>query len=359
MFNKLGINPILGQDIINSISVNKKLFAKFNNKTILISGVTGLVGSHLAMTFALYSYLNNESVKIIGLVRDLNKAKEIFGGLFANINFVNFDINEDLKIDDKVDFIFHTIAVTDSREITEFPVESLDTMYFGTKKLLDLARDKKSKFLYLSSMEVYGVTNPAQTKISEKDIGYIDIGNVRNVYSEGKRVCEMLVRSYAEEYGLKGYNARLAQTFGSGTSSQDSRVFADFARSALHEKPLIIKSTGKSVGNYVDIGDALIAFLMILISGKPGEAYNIVNENLSMTIYDLAKLVSELISEGRSKVLIATDINKSKNFAPDTTMHLSSSKIRELGWSPTSSLKDMFSKMVQSWSNQAAGKDLG
>lgn len=92
--------------------------------------------------------------------------------------------------------------------------------------------------VYVSSMEVYGIPDEKKEYITEKDLGYIELENVRSSYSEGKRICECLCNAYVAEFGLPVKSARLAQTFGAGVLQEDNRVYAQFARSAMKKRIL-------------------------------------------------------------------------------------------------------------------------
>lgn len=349
MLEDLEINLIVQHELSELVTKHKKLFEKFNNKTVVISGATGLIGGQMALSFALYNQLYNKNINIIGLIRNTDKAKNHFGKLYSSISFIKADVREITKIENTVDVIFHTAAVTQSSFMVTKPVDTLDIMYQGTRRLLEIARQHNSQFVYISSMEAFGITDPNKAIIKEEDIGYIDLSNIRNTYSEGKRVCELLTTAYAAQYNLETQNVRLAQSFGPGSNRTDTRVFSYFANSALKKEDIVIKSSGKSIGNYVDIRDAITAILVISQQGEVGKTYTAVNEDSTMSIADLAKLVSKRFSNEKSKVIIQNNEFEKQKFAPDTTMKLSSSNLRSIGWHPDYTITDMFDDMITSW----------
>ncbi len=199
-------------------------------------------------------------------------------------------------------------------------------------------------------MEVYGITDPDKERIRESDLGYIDVLSVRSSYSEGKRACETMCASYASEYDVPVTIARLAQTFGAGVSREDGRAFAQFAKSAMKGEDIVLHTRGDSFGNYCYTADATAALLTLMLNGEKGQAYTIVNDRTTMRIRDVAGLVSRTLSGGSSQVVF--DIPESSmtyGFAPDVTMHLSSEKIRGLGWSPKYDLPQMFLRLAEDW----------
>ncbi len=73
-------------------------------------------------------------------------------------------------------------------------------------------------------MEVYGAFDES-VEVTEKDLGYIDILNIRSNYPESKRLCENMCVAYNAEYDIPVKIARLAQTFGAGILPWENRVF--------------------------------------------------------------------------------------------------------------------------------------
>ena len=349
--NEWGQNLVLKEDL-EKISAGFKEQEFFKNSSILITGATGLIGSLLVRSFAFINRVYGLNMRIIPFVRNEKKARELFGSLLDRDDIVleKGNITDTFKVEQKVDYIFHTASVTTSKTFVENPVETLNVAIDGTRNVFEFARKNQAKsVVYVSSMEAFGITDSKKEKISEEDLGYIDILSVRSSYSEGKRICETISAAYAAQYNIPIKIARLAQTFGAGVSAEDNRAYASFTRSALKGEDIVLHTTGESVGNYCYTSDAMTALIAILCRGKSGEAYTVVNEQTSMKIKDVAALVSETVSGGRSKVIF--DIPKSAltyGFAPDVTMHLSSKKLEQLNWKPIVDLKEMFERLAQS-----------
>lgn len=312
---------------------------QFRNKTFLITGSTGLIGSLLIKFFIYLNRTQNLGIKIYGTVRNLDKAKSYFAEYDCDsINFVLIDFLDDKKIETfeikgDIDYIIHTAAVTTSQQMVKTPVETLLGAIQGTKCMLKLAKEKRvKKIIYLSSMEAYGIVGKSE-KVKENELGYLDLDNIRSCYPEGKRACECLCKGYHAEYGVPTIQIRLAQTFGAGIHYEENRVFAQFARSAMKKSPIVLHTAGKSEGNYVYTSDAVQAILFLLLHGIEGETYNITNKNNHMTIYDMAKLVAKTIGGDICEVVVDIPENAEKlGYAPDTKLYMSSRKINKLGW---------------------------
>ena len=341
------IDPILQSDL----SRIREIFPHWEDladKSVFITGATGLVGSMLVRTLCAAPV----GITVIAHVRNEEKAKAMFAGL--PVQYCVGDVTIPIHYDGAVDYLIHTASVTASKSFVTQPVETLMTAISGTKNMLDFAREKGvSSMVYVSSMEAYGITDPALDRVTEKDLGYIDILSVRSSYSEGKRSCECLCAAYASEYGVPVKIARLAQTFGAGVSEADGRVFAQFTKSCLAGTDIVLHTAGNSVGNYCYTADAVRGLLTILLRGESGQAYTVVNESTSMPIREVAALVSDTLTDGKTKIIF--DIPESAltyGYAPDVTMRLSGEKLRRLDWSPEVDLPEMFRRLADSFRHQ-------
>lgn len=326
----------------------------FKGRSFVVTGATGLVGSLLVRALLYCDQVHGLGIKVYALVRNVEKAKQIFGETNAPEYLVADLAKDEIAGDFACDYVIHAAAVTTSKLMVSDPVGTIRTAIDGTEKLLKLAVEKKAQtFVYISSMEVYGQPK-TDGKTAEKDLGYIDISTVRSCYPEGKRMCECLCNAYAAQYGLNVKSARLAQTFGAGILPTENRVFAQFARSAVNGENIVLHTTGESEGNYVYTADAIRAILMLLVKGESGEAYNIANEQSHTTIRSMAELVAEQIAGGAIRVVLDIPQDASSlGYAPPVKMWLDASKMRALGWEPTVGLADAYRRMIRYMGEQA------
>lgn len=316
---------------------------QLQNKTFLITGATGLIGSTLIHCLLAL----DKCIKVIAPVRSMTKAKSMFSmqevGCMNLIecNIIDFDYCNLGKID----YIVHCAAPTSSSYFVKHPVETFDIIYNGTKKLLDFAKENMIKgFVYLSSLEVYGEIFDDKISVTEDIQGYIDVMSVRSSYPMAKRSAENLCCLYFHEYGVPVKIARLTQTTGAGISKDDNRVIAQFARLASCGYDIVLHTTGESARPYCYTIDAVSAILYILLKGKSSEAYNVANEETYISAKGMAEYLRDHFAPS---ITVRTEINSDMSYAPVSKIKLSSCKLVNLGWHPQYDLKCIFERLLE------------
>ena len=342
----------LRKDFEELFSTDNEWIKGLNGSSILITGSTGLIGSVIARALLFYNDRYNGNITVVCHARNKNKADMIYNDWLNNnrLDFCFGNIDNELIYNGNIDYIIHGANTTSSKEYVEKPVETIKSIINGTENVLRFALIKNVKsIVYLSSMEVYGSVTGENLKLNENDGGFIDPMSVRSSYSEGKRLAECLCASFSSEYGIKTIVARLAQVFGAGVSINDNRVFMQLAKCAINHTDFIMRSDGSSYGNYCYTTDAVKALLILLKEGKNGEAYNIVNENNTSSIKEMAEMVANDIADNSFKIVY--DIPKSNmkyGYAPKTRIRLSAEKMRALKWQAEINLQDMYKRMINS-----------
>lgn len=306
----------------------KKLAKKvpIKEKTILVTGATGLIGSCLIDVLIEANNYGARNV-IYALGRSKDKIESRFGNTIIP---VVQDIITPISNEYEYDYIFHGASNADPRSYAIQPVETILTNILGNKNILDYCKNhKETKMLLTSTFEVYGEI-PGVDIYSECMSGVIDQTVLRNGYPESKRNCELLLRSYVDEYAISALIARLPSVYGPTMLENDSKAHAQFIRNALKGENIVLKSLGKQRRTYCYVIDVVAALLKIMECGVVGEIYNVAYENSIASIAEVAQICAEV--SGTEVVFDLPDEVEAKGFSRSSNCILDNSKLKDLGW---------------------------
>lgn len=349
MFNK-----IISQDIDYIINENLE-WEKLKNKTILISGANGLLASYLVYTLMKLNDSKGINCKIIGVVRNKAKACKKFAELLNRNDFklVYSDVCKLNCIEDDIDIIIHAASQASPIYYKTDPVGTINANVLGTNNLLEIAKENNVEaFLYISSGEVYGITDENSKYIKEDDYGYINLTDIRSCYAESKRLGENMCVAWSNQYSVPCKIVRPFHTYGPGIDFKDGRVFADFISNIIENKNIIMKSDGSAERAFCYIADAILGFFYVLFRGEIAQAYNVGNDKGDISIRELATLLCNMFPEKGLKVIVDTKKmddkyvkSPIKHSAPDI------SKMKMIGWTPKYSIEDGFYRTLVSYQN--------
>ncbi len=206
------------EDVKNVASLNLP-WEKLRDRSIMLSGATGLIGSFLIDVILEKNDSDNLNCKVYALVRDKNKAEIRFNKYKRNSNlvFVLYDVKENIKMEyiKKVDYILHLAANTHPLLYATDPIGTITTNIIGVQNLLDFAVEHNvERFLFASSCEIYGENRGDSEFFGEDYMGYINCNTLRAGYPESKRCGESLCQAYKVQKGLDITVARLTRTYG-------------------------------------------------------------------------------------------------------------------------------------------------
>jgi len=350
-------NPIVEEDLARICAYDLP-WRRFSGQTILVSGANGFLPAYMVETLL---YLNevDSSMKcrVVGLVRNRENAQKRFSHLLGRPDFSLLvqDVCSPVSVDGRIDFIVHAASQASPKYYGRDPVGTLLANTLGTHNLLCLAKQcGVQSFLFFSSGEIYGRIAP-KTLINEEDYGPLDPTDLRSCYGESKRLGETMCVAWHHQYGVPAKMVRPAHTYGPGMRLDDGRVFADFVSNILAYEDVVIKSEGISRRVFCYLADATIAFFTVLLRGENAQAYNVANEDCEISIVELAELLVALFPERKLGLKFSSgstsveDIRRIKGPVPDT------SKIRNLGWKPTTSIEEGFRRTIASFECRAIG----
>lgn len=279
-----------------------------SNKTVFITGGTGFIGT------SLINSLRKDDAKVVCYGRNIEKIRQKFGD--DVIATTSFDF-------ENIDFVIHAACPTESRVMNQEPVEVIDAIYSLTKSTLELAKRNNSRYIFLSSMEVY---DNLSGLVDETHIGTFNLSNSRASYPLSKQLAELLVNSYRNEYNLNTCIVRLSQIFGPGVQFNDNRFFVFVLRKCLQNENIVLNTSGEKWHNSCYIDDAVTLILGLLTSTST-ETYNITNEDYCMSINDICE---KIINITDSNIKLIHELKDKTDFRPDSKYKISSDKIRKM-----------------------------
>ena len=304
------------------------------DKSIMISGATGLIGSFLT---DLIMYQNRErqlNCKVFALGRSAEKGKQRFGAYWEadTFRFVAWDINQPAPEElGYVDYILHAASNTHPVAYATDPIGTVTTNIIGTHNLLQYAVSHKiRRFIFASTVEVYGENRGDTEYFTEDYCGYIDCNTLRAGYPESKRAGEALCQAFIKQEGLDVVIPRLSRVYGPTMLMSDTKALSQFIKNSLAGQDIVLKSAGTQFFSYSYVADAVLGILWCLAKGTCGEAYNIADPASDITLRDLAAQIA--LQVGTKVVFEIPDAVESAGYSKATKAVLSSSKLQSLGW---------------------------
>jgi len=318
----------------------------------LITGITGMVGSHLA------DYLTeNTDWEIHGLIRWRSPLSNI-NHLIQDINSNNIklhygDLRDSTSIDNvieacKPDYIFHLAAQSFPKTSFESPLDTFETNIQGTNRVLEAAR-RYSPNAYIhvcSSSEIFGRVDKSKLPIDEECTFH-----PASPYAISKVGTDLIGRFYGEAYGLNVITTRMF----THTGPRRGDVFAEstFAKQiALAEEnfmdPIIKVGNLESIRTIADVRDAVRAYYLALtVNPIPGEYYNI-GGNYTTSIGEILKYLISL-SPLKNELSYEVEANRLRPIDADLQIPDTSKFEKHTGWAPEIPFKKTMNDLLNYW----------
>lgn len=307
---------------------------KLSNKSIMVSGATGLIGSML-IDVIMRKNSNGLNCTIYALGRSEERMRRRFSYYFENslFNFIEYDVTKKLFLGEEitVDYILHLASNTHPLQYSTDPIGTITTNIIGVQNLLEFAVMHRTKrFAFASSNEVYGENRGDVEKFNEEYCGYIDCNTMRAGYPESKRCGEALCQAYKVQKGLDIVIPRLTRSYGATLLKSDTKALSQFLHKGVAGENIILKSTGTQYYSYLYVMDSVSGLLTVLLNGKNGEAYNISDDASDIMLKDLANIIADYA--GTKVVFEIPDAIESAGYSKATKARLDSTKLKNLGW---------------------------
>ena len=316
------------------------------NKTILVSGATGYVTQFLIQAMLKKNDLGDTNIKIIALCRSQAKADERFGEYYGRKDFelLVCDIQEEILVEQPIDFIIHTASPAGLVNSNKDPVETFKVNVWGADNLLRLAEKKQAEFLLFSSVDIYG--KMGNSRFVESELGHLDTTDIRNVYAYGKRAAENLAVCYMSR-GVTIKIVRPTQIMGGGIDLADGRIHIDFISQLIKNRKIVLKGDGTPIRSFIYMTDAITGILTVMTKGENGNAYNICNEDAEASVLAFAQIMADSCKEKAEIAFNYETRKKDKEVLHAVSVVTASSeKLRGLGWRPKVSIAEACRKML-------------
>jgi len=259
---------------------------KLRNKTILVTGSSGLIGSNIIAFLDCLNQQKSLDLKIIGVYRS-----DICSWMAKspNIEYIKLDLAEkNLPENVKFDYLIHAATYGQPKKFISLPQETVRLNINALTNLLEYGKKNRATLLYLSSSEIYGDADKKNIPTPESFYGYVNTLSDRAIYAEAKRLAETICYFYGKTMPVK--IARVLIGYGPGVKFDDQRVIPEFIKKSLLEKKIVMMDKGKAQRTFCFIADTVEMLLNIMLNGKE-LVYNVCG-NKTITVARLAKMIA-------------------------------------------------------------------
>jgi nucleoside-diphosphate-sugar epimerase len=311
----------------------------YSNKTVLVTGATGLIGSHIVDEL-----MRQEDVKVIALSRSISKLKSGFAEYLNESNFsiVDQDIINPFTFKETVDYIFHAAGPMEGKVIRERPMDVINPNLNGTLNCLEfLKKQEKDKgvrgrLILFSSITVYGNNTGDERNVEEKDTDVTEVLDAISApYSQSKRMSEVISLAYARQFLVDVVIARFSTVYGYTRFIPDTAFF-EFIKKGCAGEDIMMNMSGLPRRDNIYIDDAVRGVLLIGSYGVTCEAYNI-SSNGDLENYASVDEIAQIIAKYTNVTLIFKSNNDGERMPG---LRLNNNKLKGLGWECSVTLKN-------------------
>jgi dTDP-glucose 4,6-dehydratase len=182
----------------------------------------------------------------------------------TRFRFIERDITQPFSIEGPVDGVVHMACPASPKDYMEHPIETLNVGSIGTRRMLELAREKGARYLVTSTSECYG--DPLVHPQVETYWGNVNPVGPRSCYDESKRFAEALTMAYHRKHGVRTNIARIFNTYGPRMKLDDGRVVPAFLDQALRGQPLTVFGDGSQTRSFCYVSDMVEGLCRLMLS---------------------------------------------------------------------------------------------
>ncbi len=282
-------------------------------KTILVAGAAGFVPSTLT------EFYLKLGARVIGLDNFITGSRSNIELLskYDKFEFHECNIYENLPDFKNIhfDYIFSLASPASPIDFSEIPLEIMRVNSEGTLKLLELARQKKARFLEASTSEVYG--DPEIHPQVEEYVGHVNPIGPRSCYDESKRFAEAMTMSFHHRYNLDTRIVRIFNTYGPRMRPNDGRVIPNFINQAMNNQDITIYGDGTQTRSFCYVTDLVDAIHTVMFSNVH-TPFNCGNPD-EYTIKDCAQEIIKVLGSTSKLSYQALPQDDPKKRRPDLT----------------------------------------
>ncbi len=323
--------------IKKSIMENMERLNFWKDRSVLVTGGNGLVGSHIV------EELLKNNANVIVLIRSQNPKSYFVTGdldrktILAYGDLKNFKRVYDIVSKYEIDYIFHIGAQPIVPTALINPVETFETNINGTVNVLESARlcNSVKGIVVASSDKAYGIS---------KELPYTEETPLKGTfpYDVSKSCTDLVAQSYFKTYGIPITIARFGNIYGPGDLNFN-RIIPGAIKSSILDETLDIRSDGKMIREYLYVKDVADGYLMLCenINKSKGEAFNL-SSGLNLSVIEVIERISGILD----KKINYKILNIAKNEIYE--QYLSTKKVEKFfGWKTKYSFEESIKETIK------------
>lgn len=331
-------------------------------KTVLITGATGFIGSRIVDKF-----LKDSKQFVVALSRNKRKLDELFTeyGKTGRFQSISQDVCEPLDLGalarkiqrPSIDAVFHAACPISGETIRNNPMDIINPNLIASQNLMKalmIQRDRtgvNGRIVLFSGGIVYGNGSSLgdDVAIIETDTMYaLPIDDPLAPYAESKRMMEVMAKSYVRQNEIDAVIVRPSYIYGSTRFAPNTAIFEFIRKANLHQN-IIIKNAEQSKRDNIYIDDAINGIFKVYECGIPGEAYNVSScgelENFA-AIDEIAEIIASESNKNHTDLVeVVYADGRSRTRPPG--LRFSNEKLKALGWKPETTIQEGMKRFLK------------